>query len=77
MAKYVAGPVIEQHLCAALLPVELCFNFSPPQKAHCLYFPFLLTGPDLDDYSKNGKKAAEAMSLSKEGESVIVVELVK
>ncbi|CAN9512165.1 unnamed protein product [Ophioblennius macclurei] len=27
-------------------------------------------GPDLDDYSKNGKKAAEAMSLSKEDMSI-------
>lgn len=27
-------------------------------------------GSDLDDCSKNGKKAAEAMSLSKEGKSV-------
>lgn len=26
-------------------------------------------GPDVDDYSKNGKKAAEAMSLCKEGKS--------
>lgn len=29
-----------------------------------------VSGPDLDDCSKNGKKAAEAMSLSKEGKSV-------
>lgn len=28
-----------------------------------------VSGPDLDDCSKNGKKAAEAMSLSKEGKS--------
>ncbi len=29
-----------------------------------------VSGPDVDDCSKNGKKAAEAMSLSKEGKSV-------
>lgn len=28
------------------------------------------SGPDVDDCSKNGKKAAEAMSLSKEGKSL-------
>lgn len=28
-----------------------------------------VSGADVDDYSKNGKKAAEAMSLSKEGKS--------
>lgn len=28
-----------------------------------------VSGPDVDDCSKNGKKAAEAMSLSKEGKS--------
>lgn len=31
---------------------------------------FDCSGPDLDDCSKNGKKAAEAMSLSKEGKSI-------
>lgn len=30
---------------------------------------FDVSGPDVDDCSKNGKKAAEAMSLSKEGKS--------
>lgn len=30
-----------------------------------------VSGPDLDDCSKNGKKAAEAMSLSKEGKCVL------
>lgn len=40
--------------------------------AHSLSFLFLLSGPDLDECSKNGRKAAEAMSLSKEGESLVV-----
>ena len=29
-----------------------------------------VSGPDLDDCNKNGKKAAEAMSLSKEGKCI-------
>lgn len=44
---------------------------------HSLSFLFLLSAPDLDDCSKNGRKAAEAMSLSKEGESLVVGRLVK
>lgn len=34
-----------------------------------MYVTFNVSGADVDDYSKNGKKAAEAMSLSKEGKS--------
>lgn len=33
-----------------------------------MYVKCDVSGPDVDDCSKNGKKAAEAMSLSKEGE---------
>ena len=34
-----------------------------------MYVKCLVSGPDVEDCSKNGKKAAEAMSLSKEGKS--------
>lgn len=36
-----------------------------------MYVKCAVSGPDVDDCSKNGKKAAEAMSLSKEGKSTL------
>lgn len=50
------------------LLMNLTLKFCKTSDHHHLMCDVL--GSDLDDCSKNGKKAAEAMSLSKEGKSV-------
>lgn len=53
--------------------MNLIFNFRiTPDLLRGLLNMYVICdvlGPDVDDYSKNGKKAAEAMSLCKEGKS--------
>lgn len=56
-----------------VLKMNLIFNFritsDLPRGLLNMYLMCDVLGPDVDDCSKNGKKAAEAMSLCKEGKS--------
>lgn len=55
-----------------VLKINLIFNFrtrSDLPRGLLMYVMCDVLGPDVDEYSKNGKKAAEAMSLCKEGKS--------
>lgn len=57
-----------------VLLMNLTYNFwktsDLPRGSLNMHVMCDVSGPDVDDCNKNGKKAAEAMSLSKEGKSV-------
>lgn len=53
--------------------MNLTYNFwktsALPRGLLNMFVTCDVSGPDVEDFSKNGKKAAEAMSLSKDGKS--------